>query len=177
MDEKSFKTMNYYDGICEGYEELYHEEQKQKIFYIIDYLNNAFGNVLDLGSGDGVLNEYLKNKSLDNDFFLISCDLSFNFLLKNNNKNKVQCDIQNLPFKSNLMDYVISFTVIQDVLNPEKVIFEVKRVLKKNGFFILSFLKMSSKRDLIIKCMVNNFEIVEELEDEKDLILVCKNSY
>lgn len=166
------KTLNYYDGISKGYKNLYHEEQIQKINLIKEYLPKK-GIMLDLGSGDGVLNKSLKDfKNLK----LISFDLSFELLKLNNNQIKIQGSVQNLPFKNNSIDSISSFTVFQDLPNPKQAIKETKRVLKDNGIFILSFLYLAKDVEILLEEIKNNFEIIKEIKEEKDYIFVLKKT-
>jgi len=139
MTKNESSTSAYYDGISKGYKALYHEEQKQKIEIIKHHLPKQ-GILLDLGGGDGVLNQFLPKE-----VSLISLDLSFNLLKVNSNKTKIQASAQNLPLKNNSVDFISSFTVFQDIPNPIEALKEAKRILKPNGTFILSFLKMAIK--------------------------------
>ncbi|MFW6285764.1 MAG: methyltransferase domain-containing protein [Nanoarchaeota archaeon] len=162
------KTFLYYDGIAQGYKDLYHEEQIKKIILVEKYfLNN--GLMLDLGSGDGVLNQFI-SENVD----LISFDLSFNLLNLNNNKYKIQGIIEKLPFKDNVFDCVCAFTSIQDIENPCIAIINVQRILKKRGIFILSFLKISSSYLDVLREINKYFDILIKLEEEKDYIFVLK---
>ncbi|MCT2407864.1 class I SAM-dependent methyltransferase [Chryseobacterium antibioticum] len=43
------------------------------------------------------------------------------------------CDIENIPFKDNSVDYIINIAVLEHVPNPQKVIAEIHRVLKPGG--------------------------------------------
>ena len=43
------------------------------------------------------------------------------------------CDIENLPFKDNSVDYIINIAVLEHVPNPQKVISEIYRVMKPGG--------------------------------------------
>lgn len=160
-------TKNYYDGIAKGYSNLYHEEQICKISLIKEYIPQT-GLTLDLGSGDGVINQFILKSQI------ISLDLSYELLKLNKNKTKILASAQNLPFKNNTFDYIISFTMLQDIPQPIKVLEEVKRVAKKNATIILSFLKLSSKSEEIIYYIRNNYEIIKELEEMKDHIFVLK---
>lgn len=45
----------------------------------------------------------------------------------------VICDIENIPFKDNSVDYIINIAVLEHVPNPQKVIAEIHRILKPGG--------------------------------------------
>ncbi len=47
-------------------------------------------------------------------------------------------DAHKLPFRNNSFDLVLSYETIEHVQNPEKVLLEMKRVVKKNGFVIVA---------------------------------------
>ena len=169
MVKTEIQTLNYYNGIARGYKNLYHEEQIEKINLIKQFLPDK-GIILDLGSGDGVLNQFLSNKKVN----IISFDLSFNLLKLNPNKkgNKICGSILNLPFKSNSIDFICSFTVFQDLPDIAKGIFEIKRVLKFDGVIILSFLKLAKDLKLLEIEINTNFNILKVVETEKDFIYV-----
>lgn len=162
------KTLDYYDGIAKGYSELYHEEQNNKISKVINYLPKE-GNVLDLGSGDGVFNKFILK-----DVSLISLDLSFELLKLNSNCKKINASILNLPLKSEKFDFIVSFSVFQDLPDVLISINEVYRILKKNGVFIVSFLHMSLKTEDLIQHLEKKFELIEKIKETKDYILVLR---
>lgn len=164
------KAQNYYDGISKGYKQLYHQEQIQKIKIILPYLPKEKNILLDLGSGDGVLNQFISKK-----INLISLDLSLELLKLNSNKNKICASCENLPFKNTSIEFISSFTVFQDLENPTKALEEIKRILKSKGFFILSFLHISKKAKEILNFIKHNFEIIKEIKEEKDYIFILKN--
>ncbi len=168
MEDKILKTLNYYNGIAKGYKELYHQEQIKKINYILKHLPKK-GEVLDLGSGDGVFNEFV-SKNIQ----IISVDLSFELLKLNLNNLKLNASILNLPFKSNYFEFIVSFSVFQDLPNIEKGVLEVYRVLKKEGVLIVSFLHMSSKSQNLVELFEQKFDLIEKIKEEKDWILVVK---
>jgi len=170
--KKESKTLNYYDGIAKGYKSLYHQEQIKKISLIKNHLPKR-GILLDLGGGDGVLNQFFESDS-SNEIDLISFDLSFELLKLNNNLKKIQGSILNLPFKNHSIDNIYSFTVFQDLPNVEKGLDEVKRVLKQNGIFILSFLHVARDVDILLNKIKSDFEIIKEIKEEKDYIFVLE---
>jgi ubiquinone/menaquinone biosynthesis C-methylase UbiE len=169
--EQIEKTKNYYDGIAQGYKNLYHEEQILKLNYVKDLFPKK-GIVLDAGCGDGVLNQFI-SKNCE----LYSFDLSSELLKLNSNVSirKFQGSLTNLSiFENNYFDFISSFSVIQDISDFEKVLVEFVRVLKKDGTVCLSFVKFSSKKDLILKIINKEFKIVKKFEESKDLIFVLR---
>jgi len=170
MDDQIKKTQNYYDGISSGYKNLYHDEQILKINLVKEYFPKS-GLVLDLGCADGVLNNFI-----DETTNLISFDLSFELLKLNSNSNKICGSVTNLPFKNNKFDLIFAFTIIQDLPKEEirNAILNIKKVLKKEGVLIISFLKISQKVMLIEKELKENFKIICKKEEEKDFIFVLK---
>jgi len=49
------------------------------------------------------------------------------------------CDIAKLPFKNNSTDVIFCVAVLEHMANPEKVVSEINRVLKKDGIIYSSF--------------------------------------
>lgn len=171
--QKKDLTLNYYNGIAPGYKKLYHQEQIKKISLILEELP-IFGKMLDLGSGDGVLNQFL-NKNIQ----LISFDLSKELLKLNPNieENKICGNAEKLPFKNNQFDCVCSFSVFQDITNKPKAIREIYRILKNESLFFLSFVKLNKDTVNILTTQIHKyFTIIKKLEEEKDLIFILKKS-
>ena len=165
------KTKNYYDGIASGYKNLYHEEQILKLNYVKDLFPET-GKCLDAGCGDGVLNQFVNS-----DVELFSFDLSSELLNLNSNVStrKFQGSLTDLSiFENNKFDFISSFSVIQDIPDFKKVLFELKRVLKNEGTLFLSFVKFSSKKEKLLEIINSEFKIIEQFEEIKDLIFVLK---
>jgi len=78
-----------------------------------------------------------------------------------------QANLEKLPYKDNEFDFVLSFTSLQNVENPEQAIREVKRVLKKNGTFVCSFLHQF--KDELKPLLQKNFKIKEEKPAGEDV--------
>ena len=168
MDKKILNTLNYYDGIAKGYLELYHDEQIKKIKNIVNYLPKN-GMILDLGCADGVINQFISNEVK-----LISVDLSFELLKLNTNNLKLNASILHLPLKSEKFDFVVSFTVFQDLPSIKISVEEVYRIMKNDAILIISFLHMSSKVDELIYHLEKNFKLLDKIKETKDHILVLK---
>ncbi|MFC1704746.1 class I SAM-dependent methyltransferase [Nanoarchaeota archaeon] len=97
-------------------------------------------NCLDVGTADGLmlsrLNKIFKfNKA-------IGIDLSKELIKLNKDRNiKLKIgDAEKLRFDNNSFDIVIACAVIEHVDNPNKMLSECYRVLRKNGILILTVL-------------------------------------
>ncbi len=168
------KTKNYYNGIAKGYKELYHKEQISKIDKIRSYLNLKNSTIVDLGAGDGVLNQFVDLKTNK----LISIDISHKLLELNSNieKRKFCLNIQNekFPIESKSCNLLVSLSVFQDLENFDNAISEIKLVLKIPSIIIISLIKISNKLEFIKRIFEENFKIVEIIEDEIDIIFVLQ---
>lgn len=90
---------------------------------------------LDLGCGTGIFTIWLAKQGLD----VTGIDLSSEMLAKAREKAQrqdlaihwIQADINRLPFDRETFDLVIGNIVLEFVENPEKVVAEALRVLKK----------------------------------------------
>jgi len=158
--------MGYYDIIAEGYNELYQEEQINKLNIIKSNIKvNKSTRLLDLGCGTGVSSNF--------DCFVVGIDANKYLLQQNNNNKKIFGTAENLPFKNNSFDYVISVTSLHNFEDISKSIDEMKRVCKLN--FLFSVLKKSQKFGLIKALIEENFEINKIINEGKDVIFFCKN--
>jgi ubiquinone/menaquinone biosynthesis C-methylase UbiE len=96
--------------------------------------------VLDIACGEGY-GSYLLSKSSKK---LIGVDLSHEIIkhatkkYSRNNLSFCSGSIFNLPFEKEYFDVIVCFETIEHVLNQEKAIEELKRVLKPNGILIIS---------------------------------------
>jgi SAM-dependent methyltransferase len=102
--------------------------------YITNHLNrflkkeltNQSKAAINLGSGNSMLSKNLINADII-DYPNVD----------------VVCDISNLPFKSNSIDLVVSIAVLEHVKEPEKVVSEIRRILKPGGkiFIYIPFIQ------------------------------------
>lgn len=99
--------------------------------------------VLDLAGGDGSISEYLKNLGYD----VVLQDISKIALLKARNQRGIEeislASVEEIPFKEELFDAVFWGDNIEHLLEPNKVLDEIYRILKKNGEVVISFPNMS----------------------------------
>lgn len=154
----------YYDELSKGYEELYAREQLDKVEFLVPWLENLEGPVLDLGAGTGLLqNFFLPN---------VSADSSIEMLKKNKNPNRVLCDARFLPFKDDSFNSLISVTMLQDVKEKERILRGIARICK--GIIIITILKRNYKKENLDALMSKFFEIVCFDVQEKDYCYYMK---
>tara|TARA_B100001175_G_scaffold315687_1_gene327805 strand:+ start:1306 stop:1935 length:630 start_codon:yes stop_codon:yes gene_type:complete len=105
--------------------------------------NLKLGNVLDLGSGTGASYYDLKK------YNVVALDPDESMLSLNKFEKKVVGKSENLPFDDNYFDNIFCCFVLRNVENIDNTFNEVRRVLKKDGKFIL--LDMSRPRNNVLK--------------------------
>ncbi|MBR9691656.1 class I SAM-dependent methyltransferase [Candidatus Woesearchaeota archaeon] len=163
--------MTYYDEISSGYEELHKEEQLKKIKLISEHLKvSKEDKLLDVGCGTGLTTEPWDCKRY-------GIDPALKLLERARNKDKIEYKLapaEKIPYEDNFFDIVISITAIQNFEDIEKGLKEIKRVGKDK--FVLSFLKKSSKREFIDGKIKKIFNIMEIIEEEKDMIYFAKKA-
>lgn len=159
--------MTYYDDISEGYEELHKEEQLKKVAIIKQYLSlNKTDKLLDVGCGTGLTTEPW-------DCQRFGIDPAPKLLERARDKEKIEYKLapaEEIPYSDNFFDVVISITAIQNFQDIEQGLNEIKRVGKDK--FVLTFLKKSSKKELIDKLIRKIFNIKEIIEEDKDFIYI-----
>jgi ubiquinone/menaquinone biosynthesis C-methylase UbiE len=162
--EKKSQIKEDYDKTAEIYNERYGDIQLEKYSIMLQDLKLK-KPILDLGCGTGMFGEFLKAKK-----GITGIDISLE-MLKQSSGARVQGDIENLPFKSESFTTVVSFTALQNLEDAEKMLKEVKRVLKKDGTFVLTFLnKMMDKMPEV----ENHFDVVEMKTCGEDIGLVLR---
>lgn len=123
-------------------------EEKRKFRYDLqDYMHDVFKfenfkgkRVLEIGVGGGIdTAEFLRNGAevVSVDFSQLSVKIA-NSLLKEAKLNGdiLLSDAKLLPFKNSEFDVVYSFGVIHHIPGVEKVLEEIKRVLRPGGVFM-----------------------------------------
>ncbi len=99
------------------------------------------GNVLDIGSADGVFTKVILDRTqakkvIGIDVLKKSVDWANKHWSKNKKLEFKVGNAHNLKFKDNSFDAVFALEVMEHVPSPQKVFKEVKRVLTKDGYAI-----------------------------------------
>ena len=161
--------MNYYDDIASGYDALHGEEQRKKLGLIqstLKELGFTFTSVLDVGCGTGVSMEQwsCEVKGIDPSEKLVS-------IAKEKGLHASVASAEDIPFEDDSFDLVISLTAAHH-FDLEKSLREIKRVGRK--YFVFSFLKKADV-EAFRKALVKHFTIIKEVDEEKDVIFVCRS--
>jgi len=108
--------------------------RKKIVIKMLSPKNNDI--ICDLGCGDGTLSRNFIQKT--------KCIIGVDFSTKRAERAKkkgltaIIGDVQLTPFKDKSFDKVVCSEVIEHVLNPQKVICEISRLLKKEGIAVIS---------------------------------------
>ena len=176
---KSKLIQRDYDLSAKTYNSRYEKIQLDKYQKALNGIEMT-GKILDLGAGTGLLSEFLDIKAYrsssrtpkghtNNIRMVIGTDISLNMLIQGNS-GAVQAKAENMPFKSKIFDYVLSFSALMNFEDPEAALKEVKRVLGKNGLFICSYLKKYDFEKLLKK----HFKIIEKRDCGEDICYYLK---
>lgn len=145
-DEKTFKEWNEYFAKKYNMDNFYYHSgliikliEKRRVKYVADMLDSAAGDkVLEVGCGGGHILEKVKNGTLygiDMSDFLLQIARS---RLSKAGARLVSADAGSLPFKDGSFDKIICTEVIEHVLDPEKVLAEIGRVMRGGGSLVLT---------------------------------------
>ena len=163
--------MDFYSAAAKGYDRLYGEEQKIKHQIIKENLkikNNDL--LLDVGCGTGTFSSF--------NCKVIGIDPSRELLRQIPYKEsvyKIQAKAENLPFKDNVFDSVISVTSMHNFDDIQKGVKEIIRVGKND--FAFSILKKSNKFYSIEKTIKKNFNVKKIIDGKRDWIFICSKVF
>lgn len=124
-----WETNNYYEKARLGSLDASHPGIKLLINLAADK-----EEILDLGCGEGTRLSLISKKGIGIDISKKAIGIAKKEFPK---LNFLVGDLERLPFKDNSFDLVYSAYVFEHLTNPEKVIEEVKRVLKTNGDLVI----------------------------------------
>lgn len=143
----------YFSQVYESWEGLQNQKY-EGIFSVIglDFLSGKL--VLDVGSGKGYLEKFLADKNVNAKIVCLDID--------KNTKPDVFGDGNNLPFRNECFDIVISIDTMH-LLHSN----DFSRVLKDNGLALLAtFFNDSNyeERKHMLKEKLSSFQIIHEFE-------------
>ncbi len=163
----------YYDNIAQGYDELHTEEQLNKMIEIVAALGadvpKKNERLLDVGCGTGISTSVWSAKCFGIDPSKELIDIAKK---KHPGKEFTVAAAEAIPFPDKSFDVVISVTSIHNFTDIRKAIMEMRRVGKDR--FVITLLRKSKQIDEITKLIIINFRVKKIVQEDKDLIFICK---
>lgn len=140
---QNFNTIEFWDNI---FSNGGNNVEKSPIFMdkkrkISTFLSKKKGKLLSVGFGTGAIEKEVRR--LNNEIELFGIDISNKAVENLSNSTTgffIKGDILKIPFKSSFFDFILALDVLEHI-SPTKTFNgyqELKRVLRKNGFLILS---------------------------------------
>ncbi|TSC63540.1 MAG: putative methyltransferase [Microgenomates group bacterium Gr01-1014_93] len=106
---------------------------------VLKMVNSVDGPILDIGCHSGTFTEKILKKIGTREVYGI--DISESAIKKISKRipygHFEVADAASLPFKNDFFDLAVCLEVLEHVDNPQKVISEIKRVLKKDGKVVM----------------------------------------
>lgn len=163
---------NYYDSLAPGYNQLYGQEQTEKLVFAASYISlDKDATILDVGCGTGISTDFwvdtfgCKTTGIDPSQKLIA----------QNTARKSEFVVgfaEKLPFKDHSFDVVVSFSAIQNFSDIKKGLLEMKRVGKK--IFLFSVMNRGENFDKIDHIIEEIFEVKQKKEKKNDTFYLIK---
>lgn len=183
MDRKSCwkikkENIQRYNKTAKTYDLQYREEQTRKYRAAFKTLNTLKDLcILDVGSGTGLLEKTAGSKAR-----IIGVDCSKNMLKRAKrrcgNQQVLLCaDADHLPFVEQTFDKIFSFTLLQNMPDPEKTVEEMYRVAKVDSEIVMSVTKKVLTRESFLHLLDGkNLAVAKFVDDAelKDYVLVCR---
>ncbi len=155
MDAEEFDVLEWYESIVEGYDELYGEEQRQKIDSLLKLVGvSSLGKLLDAGSGTGGLGRRLAPSGRIN--YYVGLDLAYSMLLKARQSlagvdvpyDLVAGDLEYMPFRERCFDTIFSLSVLS-CSTAGGVVGNLRRATREGGLLVFSVLKPNECRPML----------------------------
>jgi ubiquinone/menaquinone biosynthesis C-methylase UbiE len=129
----------YQRGIRENlFQKFWHHRRFRNIGKLIEPTG---GKILDIGCADGTMTKFIFERSRAD--LAVGIDVlqgSVDYARKRFKGKKLKflvADAGKLPFENNEFDAVFCLDSIEHFFEPEKVVREIRRVLKKNGYLVI----------------------------------------
>ncbi|MFA5125791.1 MAG: class I SAM-dependent methyltransferase [archaeon] len=140
MKNKDYEKM-YFNSVKKNINSNIIQKWRTRQNKVVEYLENLpkepNRKILELGSGRGFFVKELKNKGFNvigSDFNQMNLELA----KKINKISLKKIDAENINLNKTSFDIVISVELIEHLLNLEKHLISVKKILKPRGIYIIS---------------------------------------
>lgn len=168
-------SRDYYNGIADGYDALYAQEQLDKLDSAAGRLIEYFKptretKILDVGCGSGVSSDYwVRRFACD----VTGVDPAERLIERNSSKLSkfVVGSAEQLPFEKESFDLVVSFTAIQNFTNVELGVDEILRVGR--NWFVLTCLTRTNATSVLRNKLKSACVVHEEFILNNDTIFIA----
>ncbi|MBI3046041.1 MAG: class I SAM-dependent methyltransferase [Candidatus Harrisonbacteria bacterium] len=130
--------------IGEGYDAIAEKMRLPEEFYneVLDIEPDWHGDILEAGVGQGVVLKNIQKRGGRNIRSLTGIDLSERLIAMAKSlvpeAKILKADIEQMPFPDNSFDFVVMVDVFPYLLDFDKALEEVRRVLRPSGIFIVT---------------------------------------
>jgi len=173
MENSKKSLKQFYENLAElediGY--YFHPigiERRQKVLTLLD--PGEKDRVVDLGCGDGNISKYLVGEVRA----IWGVDISTKRVRRATQKGiKAICgDVRSTPFSSNYFDKVICPEIIEHVISPEKLLREIRRLLKDDGFAVMTVPINQKLKTTLIEVPKEDLAHMtyQEIKDKHDVV-------
>lgn len=120
------------------FQRFWHKSRFREVSKLIEPTG---GTILDIGCADGVFSKVIFDKSnadkfIGMDVIKSSVDWANKHWKKEKRMKFIFGDAHDLKFKTETFDAVFAMEVLEHVVDPKKVLSEIKRILKKGGYAV-----------------------------------------
>lgn len=141
------KNIKDYDQIAEKYATVREKNWQEMSFLFDDYIRQN-DNVLDLGCGNGRFYDDIRGKGAD--YWGVDPSEKLIAIAKDNypEADFLVAEAFNLPFESDFFDIVYSIAVLHHIPGTDlrqQFLLEAKRVLKTDGYLVLTVWELTEK--------------------------------
>lgn len=180
---KKKEIISKYNSSANFYDKRYKSLQEEKYRILLENCELMGKIILDIGSGTGLLLEYILQYQDVLNILFIGVEISWEMISEFKNKilnlsdnsyiQLVLADIENLPFRDNSFNLTFSVTSFQNLPNILKGIQESLRIAKSGSSLKISILRKKLKLNTILNLLkpcVNNLEIINKKNIEDVII-------
>lgn len=151
-----------------GYDKIAEKVYVSEEFYneVLDIEPDWRGNVLEAGVGQGVVLKNIQKRGGERINSLTGIDLSDRLIAMARNlvpeAKILKADIEQMPFPNDSFDFVVMVDTFQYLLDFDKTLQEVKRVLRPGGKFIVT---VPNKKWILFNRYIKARKNIQPVED------------
>jgi len=136
-----FMPKNHMDALYNSANPLVKFVHNQRLDQIVKMMPNQNNKILDAGCGEGHLIQKLYSKNRKNSYYGIDITkIALQEAKKRCPYAKLyKMDLSKINFKNEFFDIIICTEVLEHIYEYKDVIKELKRILKKGGYLVVSF--------------------------------------